>query len=102
MPQLVADLIEAYPESRQADLYGGAGLAATYAGGVDEDELRGFRDRAGSYRPQVAQGSAFAATARMRGPAAGTPHTAVATGVFCGLSPAGGLGGQLERTGRPA
>lgn len=85
-PRLVADLIDGYPAARHADLYSGAGLAATYAGGVDEQELQAFRDRAGEYRPQLAQGSAFAATARIE---AGLlmPHTAVATGVFCGMSP---------------
>jgi hypothetical protein len=84
--QRVADLIEAYPQSRQSDLWSGAGLAATYAGGVEEAELRGLRDRAGSFRAQVAQGSAFAATARIEARLL-EPHTAVATGVFCGLSP---------------
>nr|WP_285773704.1 DUF1702 family protein [Microtetraspora sp. NBRC 13810] len=83
---VVTTLIEGFPASRQADLYSGAGLAATYAGGAGEDELRGFWKRAGEYRPQVAQGSAFAAEARRR---AGleVPHTEVATGVFCDMSP---------------
>ncbi|MBW4701516.1 MULTISPECIES: DUF1702 family protein [unclassified Micromonospora] len=84
---VVADLIDRFPAERRADLYGGAGLAATYAGGVDADELRVFLDRAGSHRAQVAQGSAFAATARLT---AGlqTPHTARATAVLAGTTPA--------------
>jgi hypothetical protein len=83
---LVATLIDKFPESRRADLYSGAGLAATYAGGADEEELREFWQHAGEYRPQVAQGSAFAAEARVR---AGLviPHTHIATSVFCGMSP---------------
>ncbi|WP_078653538.1 DUF1702 family protein [Streptomyces novaecaesareae] len=83
---LVATMIEKFPESRRSDLYGGAGLAATYAGGVDESELCAFRDRAGSHRSMVAQGSAFAAEARVR---AGLliPHTELATRVFCGMTP---------------
>ncbi|MGQ0842204.1 DUF1702 family protein [Actinokineospora sp.] len=82
----VADMIEGFPEHRRADLYGGAGLAASYAGGADEAELIAFRDRAGPYRALVAQGSAFAAEARGR---AGLviPHTELATQVFCGLTP---------------
>lgn len=85
-PDLVATMIEKFPESRRSDLYGGAGLAATYAGGVDEAELCAFRDRAGEHRAIVAQGSAFAAEARIR---AGllVPHTELATRVFCGMGP---------------
>nr|AAO25873.1 UnbL [Streptomyces citricolor] len=84
---LVATMIEKFPESRRSDLYSGAGLAATYAGGVDEAELRAFWERAGSHRAMVAQGSAFAAEARER---AGLPvvHTELATRVFCGMTPA--------------
>ncbi|MFF9645638.1 DUF1702 family protein [Kitasatospora aureofaciens] len=83
---LVATMIEKFPESRRSDLYGGAGLAATYAGGVDEAELCAFRDRAGTHAAMVAQGSAFAAEARIR---AGllVPHTESATRVFCGMTP---------------
>jgi hypothetical protein len=83
-PDVVLALIAKYDEQRRPDLFAGAGLAATYAGGVDEDELIRFRDQAGEYRPQVAQGSAFAAEARIQ---AGLlmPHTEMATQVFCGL-----------------
>ncbi|MGI8665494.1 MAG: DUF1702 family protein [Jatrophihabitans sp.] len=84
--RLVADTIDSFAEHRRADLYSGAGLAATYAGGAGEQELRLFRDRAGDYRPQLAQGSAFAATARLK---AGLhiPHTALATEIFCAMTP---------------
>lgn len=83
-PDVVATLIAKYGEPRRADLYSGAGLAATYAGGADEQELNRFWERAGEYQPQVAQGSAFGAEARCR---AGLmmPHTELATQVFCGL-----------------
>jgi len=84
--RLVTEMIEGFPEERQADLYAGVGLAATYAGGVDEDELQLVWERAGKHRPYVSQASAFAAEARVR---AGLviPHTHVATRVFCGVSP---------------
>jgi len=83
---LVATLIDKFPPERRGDLYAGAGLAATYAGGADERELLAFADRAGAHLPLVAQASAFAATARIE---AGllVPHTGLATGVFCGMPP---------------
>ncbi|MEV7008602.1 DUF1702 family protein [Streptosporangium sp. NPDC051022] len=83
---LVATMIDRFPESRRSDLYAGAGLAATYAGGADEQELRTFWQRAGEYRPQVAQGCAFAAEARQRAGLV-VPHTLLATRVFCDMTP---------------
>ncbi|WP_371483244.1 DUF1702 family protein [Kitasatospora sp. NBC_00315] len=86
-PEVVADLLDRFPEHRRADLYSGAGLAATYAGGGDEAELAVFWKRAGKYRAQVSQASAFAATARVE---AGLviPHTELAARFFCDLTPA--------------
>jgi hypothetical protein len=85
--EVVNSLIQKYPADRHADFWAGAGLAATYAGGVTEDELRRFAELAGEFRPQVSQGSAFAATARTE---AGliTEHTTMATGIFCDMTPA--------------
>ncbi|MCI4061217.1 DUF1702 family protein [Micromonospora sp. R77] len=83
-PERVAQLIEAYPRERRADLWSGTGLAATYAGGADEDELRTLWERGAEYRPQLAQGSAFAAGARVRAGLLG-PHTELATQIFCGM-----------------
>jgi len=91
-PVLVADLIDSFPVARRADLWSGVGLAATYAGGGDdraaaEQELRTLVNRAGEYRGNLAQGSAFAANARVRAgiiPA----HSALATQVLCGTTPA--------------
>ncbi|GIG56769.1 enediyne biosynthesis protein [Longispora fulva] len=83
---LACDLIDRFPERRRRDLYSGAGLAATYAGGGDEGELRTLWNRAGQHRPWVSQASAFAAQARVRaGLVVG--HTVLATGVFCDLTP---------------
>jgi hypothetical protein len=85
-PDRVADLVERFPAARRGDLYAGVGLAATYAGGVDEAELRAVARRAGEYRPNLAQGSAFAAHARV---SAGIvpDHSALATQVFCASTP---------------
>ncbi len=84
-PQLAADLIERFPKHRHQDLFSGAGLAATYAGGCTEAELRGFAERAGEHAPFVAQASAFAAQARVRADLL-VPHVELATHVFCGTS----------------
>jgi hypothetical protein len=82
-PVRVAALLDAFPEPRRADLYAGAGLAATYAGGVDRDELKRFAEHAGPYRGHVAQGAAFAAAARQRAGLV-VPHNELATEVLCG------------------
>lgn len=84
--QLAASMLDKFAEERRADMYSGAGLAATYAGGGDEEELQAFWHRAGSYRPQVAQASAFAAEARVLAGLV-VPHTHVATRVFCDMTP---------------
>lgn len=84
--EVVSSLIAKFPERRRGDLYAGAGLAATYACGAEEDELRRFAELAGPYRPQLAQGSAFAAEARVR-PGLVVPATEIATRVFCGVPP---------------
>ncbi|GLU48724.1 DUF1702 family protein [Nocardiopsis ansamitocini] len=82
----VATTIDKFPQSRHADLYAGAGLAAAYAGGAEERELRAFWDRAGQYRPQVAQGAAFAAQARVRAGLV-VPHNELALQVLCDSTP---------------
>ncbi|GAA0246220.1 DUF1702 family protein [Saccharothrix mutabilis subsp. mutabilis] len=107
-PDLVADLVDAFPARRRADLWSGVGLAATYAaGGGDpveaERELRTLLARAGQYRGNLAQGSAFAAHARVRAdiiPA----HSALATWVLCGRTPqeAAALTDQCRPDHQPA
>jgi enediyne biosynthesis protein E3 len=82
----VANLIDGYAPERHPDLWAGAGLAATYAGGGDPAELAMFADRAGQHRPLLAQGSAFAAEARIRADLL-VPHIDGATQVLCGLDP---------------
>ncbi len=85
-PGRVADLIDGFAAERHGDLYAGVGLAVTYAGGVEELELRSLLRRAGEHRGNLAQGSAFAADARVR---AGIvpPHSKLATQVLCGATP---------------
>lgn len=83
--ELLPRTIAALPPERHADLWSGVGLAATYAGGVEEAELRQLREAAGPHGPHLAQGAAFAAKARQR---AGnvTDHTRLAARVLCDLT----------------
>lgn len=80
----MAQTIPAFPAERRADLWSGVGLAATYAGGVGENELKALRESAGSCRPHLAQGAAFAAKARQRGGNL-VPYTHLACKVLCGM-----------------
>lgn len=76
--------IGGFPEHRRADLWSGIGLACTYAGEIQREALASLKSAAGAYRPQLAQGAAFAAKARLR---AGNPteYTQWAVPMLCGL-----------------
>ncbi|GHO48020.1 DUF1702 family protein [Ktedonospora formicarum] len=79
----VIDVIAAFPESRQADLWSGAAFACAYAGSPMEREALGrLLAAAGSYRPQLALAGALAAKRRY-GFGHITPHTELACRVFC-------------------
>lgn len=80
----VTGLVKTFSEERRPDLYSGVGLAATYAGGADEDELHRLRDGSGDQRWSLAQGSAFAAEARVRAGLV-VPHTELGVSVLCGM-----------------
>lgn len=86
-PDRIAALIDLFPVQRHSDLWSGAGLAATYAGGCDEWRLATLVRHADRHRPHVAQGAAFAVAARAL---AGnhTPHTSRACEVLTGRTPA--------------
>ncbi|WP_433528532.1 DUF1702 family protein [Micromonospora sp. CA-263727] len=85
-PAELARLLTRFAVDRHADLWSGVGLAASYAGGADQAELNALREAAGEHRPWLAQGSAFAAKARMR--AGHVPaQTATATAALCGATP---------------
>ncbi|MFL6163717.1 MAG: DUF1702 family protein [Jatrophihabitantaceae bacterium] len=94
----VTALIGGFPAERHPDLYSGAGLAATYAGGAEIAELALLAERAGGYRPQLMQGAVFAATARVEAGLV-VPHTEVATELLCGITPAAAA--QLSFDSRP-
>ncbi|WFE36393.1 DUF1702 family protein [Micromonospora sp. WMMD975] len=84
----VVDTVRGFAPGRHADLFSGVGLAATYAGGVDDKELVELARLADRHRHRaaLAQGSAFAAKARLR---AGLPtdDTARATAALCRATP---------------
>ncbi len=81
----IARTIESLQESRRADFWSGVGLAATYAGGCDEENLNSLLNAAGGYVQHLGQGAAFAAKARQR---AGnlTTHAQRACEILCGMS----------------
>lgn len=81
----IASRIGTFDSDRHADLWSGVGLAATYAGGVDRVTLETLGQAAGSFRPHLAQGAAFAARARELA-GNNTTHTELAAGIFCGSS----------------
>lgn len=76
--------ISGFPPQRQADLWGGIGLACAYAAGVvDRAAIERLRQEAGPYEAQMAVGAAIAATFRLQ---AGNvaPHTELACDVLWG------------------
>ena len=80
----VAARVAGFATHRQADLWSGVGLAATFAGGSAADGLAVLRDLAGDHRPDLAQGAVFAAKARSF--AGYVPeHTSAAVAVLAGL-----------------
>jgi hypothetical protein len=79
-PDLIQEAIAGFPVHRRADLWSGVGLGCAYAGGAPADDLAELQAMAGDYRNGLAQGVAFAVTARET---AGTP--AFDTGMACEL-----------------
>ena len=83
--QRLATTIGAFPESRQGDLWSGAGLASVYAGGAEAGELSDMIRLAGPYRSHAAQGAAFAAKARLLADLV-MPGTELGVKVHCDMS----------------
>lgn len=80
----IADSISRFPESRHADIWAGVGLAAAYAGGIDEDSMRLLVELCGKHHPALAQGTVFACEARRQAGNIAT-HTALASRIICGM-----------------
>ncbi len=81
----ISAAVDSFDASRQADLWSGVGLACAYAGKVTLSELKRLRALAKPYRPQLAQGAAFAAKARLRAGNA-TGYTDQACRELCGVT----------------
>jgi hypothetical protein len=78
----IKELIARFPKPRQADLWGGIGLACAYAAGVvDREAIEYLQKVAGPHQAQMAVGAAIAARFRQQ---AGTkaPHTELACSVL--------------------
>lgn len=84
-PMDVAASVGAFATGRQADLWSGVGLAATFAGGCDPDGLTALGQKAGENRPHLAQGAVFAAKARDFSGFV-PPHTDVGVHSLAGMS----------------
>lgn len=65
-PAAVSARIAALPEARHEDLWGGVGLAATYANGVPDDVLRTLVAHAGRHAAALGVGSLLATLTRER------------------------------------
>jgi hypothetical protein len=63
-PADVTAAVQRFDSARQADLWSGVGLAATFAGGCPPEGLAQLRAGAGEYRAEVALGMVFAVKAR--------------------------------------
>lgn len=81
----LAATIGRFAEHRRPDLWSGAGLAATFAGGADAAGFAALRTAAGALAPDLAQGAVFAVKARRY--AGHVPeHTHIAATALTGLS----------------
>jgi len=81
----VAAAVGRFASHRQADLWSGVGLAATFAGGSGSDELAALRRAAAGYGAELALGAVFAIKARTY--AGFVPaHTEIAAGALAGVS----------------
>jgi hypothetical protein len=81
----VAAAVGRFDADRRADLWSGVGLAATFAGGCDGAALKSLRRDAGEHHAHLAQGSVFAAKARLFS-GYEPEHTAVAVDALTGLT----------------
>lgn len=75
--------VDDFPPDRRADLISGAGLAASYAGGVDEQALEALVSGAEEYRDELALGAVLALRARVVADLV-TPHNETAARILCG------------------
>lgn len=85
IPARIEATIASFPTERQAAVWAGIGLAAAYAGGVDQAVLQELSARAANNITMLAQGVALAAHARSRAKNV-APQVELATEVVWGRS----------------
>lgn len=85
-PEALGLRVAEFPPWRRADLWSGIGLAAVYAGGADQQELRVLVEAAGDHRAHLAQGAAFACAARLRARTPLPEHCRTAALALTGVS----------------
>jgi hypothetical protein len=84
-PDKVAGAVRRFAEPRQADLWSGVGLAATFAGGCPAEGMARLRGSAGQHWSELALGAVFAVKGRTD--AGFVPeHTVMASEQLTGLS----------------
>ncbi|HVU69236.1 MAG TPA: DUF1702 family protein [Ktedonobacteraceae bacterium] len=98
----IVSTIGLFPQSRQADLWGGIGLACAYAACVvDREAIRVLRKAAGPHGAAMAAGAAVAATYRMQTGGV-AEQTDLSCDALCGLTSAQVAEiGRAERQGLP-
>lgn len=99
-PERIATAIAGFEPARQGDLWSGVGLACAYAGGVAAAAVERLAELAGTAAPELAQGAAFAARARLAADDP-TPQAELACRVLCGAS-APEAAAVTERAGEEA
>lgn len=91
----IARTIGGFTAARRSDLWSGVGLACAYAGGVDRAAVLALLEASGSHAVALAQGVAFAATARSRAGNA-APCTDLACEVLVGTSASDAVRATLD------
>ncbi|MEU3654411.1 DUF1702 family protein [Streptomyces sp. NPDC032161] len=86
-PGRLAGRIRRYAPDRHPDLWAGAGLAAVYSEAGTPQALRQLTEYAGRHLPELRQGAAFAAEARL-GAGLATDWTEQAVRLVCGVGAA--------------
>jgi enediyne biosynthesis protein E3 len=66
-PNRISRAIERFPEDRRAEMWSGVGMAASYAGGVEDGVLRDLLEQSGEWSGDFLSGVPFAARMRQKG-----------------------------------
>jgi hypothetical protein len=84
-PDALNTLIEPFPENRKSDLWRGIGIAVTYVGGCDENELQTIFKLAKENQVQLAIGAVLATSSRNEANAI-TKDLEIVCETWCGIT----------------